>query len=498
MYFHLLSYSGSARATGNCSCVLIRDAWDDYTYKTLFQLIYFDITGQRHELGDVKIMHAGMSDGFTPIDETFLSLGENYASLGQSQDYYEGLMQIDADDRIDILQSLRDVVWNVERQTALAEDDAYQVSLLRSLGTASLQKFSNVLRDHLENTPFHFTYRFPFSENAMEFTVKPYTLPPSNVHVVIGRNGIGKTTFLKNLTAILENPQEADEDRGAFFFHHGLEQSDDAKEFANVVTVAFSAFDEFPAPRSDAGGIRYSYLGLRDFSLEDTIGRTLKTPAQLEEEFVSSTLVCVRSSRIRRWHSTIEILQSDQIFARLGLLQILEMSDELREAFARGIFQGASSGHKIVLLALTRLVQLVDERTLVLIDEPEAHLHPPLQGAFIRALSTLLVERNGVAILATHSPVVLQEVPSNCVWLMFRDTSVSVSRPNLETFAENLSVLTQEVFRYELTESGFYTLLNQAASEASTPEDAIERFNRHLGSEGRSITRALWRQKHLA
>jgi predicted ATP-dependent endonuclease of OLD family len=74
-------------------------------------------------------------------------------------------------------------------------------------------------------------------------------------------------------------------------------------------------------------------------------------------------------------------------------------------------FNTLSSGHKIVLLTMTRLVELVEQRTLVLIDEPEAHLHPPLLSSFVRALSALLKRRNAVAIIATHSPVVLQETP---------------------------------------------------------------------------------------
>jgi predicted ATPase len=498
MNFHIVSYSSDSSMSGNRSCLLVRNNWDDYSYKTTFGLFYIDSAGKKHDLGDVKIMRARMGAGYTPIDDSFVELGEGYASLGQSQDYYEGLMQLPSDDRLNILQSLRDVVWYPELQMALAGDDAYQSSLLRSLGSASLKKFSNLLHDQFENTPFHFTYTFPASTAAMEFVVEPYSLPPSNVHVVIGRNGIGKTTFLRNLTAILEDPQIAEQGRGSFSFQHAVHDSADVKEFANVVTVAFSAFDEFPAPRSDAGGIRYSYVGLRDFSSNDDDVRRLKTAADLEEEFVTSTLICLQSSRIQRWSSTIKILLCDSLFARLGLLRIREIHESLWDDFAREIFKSASSGHKVVLLALTRLVQLVDERTLVLIDEPEAHLHPPLQGAFIRALSALLIERNGVAILATHSPVVLQEVPSNCVWIMSREAVVEVNRPTLETFAENLSVLTQEVFRYELTESGFYTLLNKAASESATPEAAIERFNHHLGSEGRSITRSLWRQKNLA
>jgi len=75
-----------------------------------------------------------------------------------------------------------------------------------------------------------------------------------------------------------------------------------------------------------------------------------------------------------------------------------------------------STGHAIVLLTTTRLVATVEEKTLVVMDEPESHLHPPLIAAFLRAVSNLIVDRNGVVIIATHSPVVLQEVPKTCVW----------------------------------------------------------------------------------
>ena len=47
-------------------------------------------------------------------------------------------------------------------------------------------------------------------------------------------------------------------------------------------------------------------------------------------------------------------------------------------------------------LTVARLVELVEEKTLVLLDEPEEHLHPPLVSALIRALSNLLIYRNGV------------------------------------------------------------------------------------------------------
>jgi predicted ATP-dependent endonuclease of OLD family len=104
---------------------------------------------------------------------------------------------------------------------------------------------------------------------------------------------------------------------------------------------------------------------------------------------------------------------------------------------------------------MTHLAEQVDERTLVPIDEPETHLHPPLLSAFIRALSDLLVDRNGVAIIATHLPVVLQEVPRTCVWKLRRSGSLlTAAPPEIETFGENVGVLTREAFGLEVTRSG--------------------------------------------
>ncbi|MFP3835922.1 AAA family ATPase, partial [Chryseobacterium sp. SIMBA_028] len=78
-----------------------------------------------------------------------------------------------------------------------------------------------------------------------------------------------------------------------------------------------------------------------------------------------------------------------------------------------------SSGHAIIILTLARLVATVEDKSLIIIDEPESHLHPPLLSLFIKSLSDLLYVKNGVAILATHSPVVLQGIPKSCVWKIY-------------------------------------------------------------------------------
>jgi len=135
-------------------------------------------------------------------------------------------------------------------------------------------------------------------------------------------------------------------------------------------------------------------------------------------------------------------------------------------------------------------VELVDERTLVLIDEPENHLHPPLLASFTRALSDLLIKRNGVAIIATHSPVVLQEVPSSCVTIIDRvHSNFNFYRPDLETFAENVGTLTRETFKLEVNNSGFHKMIIEYLQD-HTYESLIDEFEDQIGAEGKALARS--------
>jgi len=153
-----------------------------------------------------------------------------------------------------------------------------------------------------------------------------------------------------------------------------------------------------------------------------------------------------------------------------------------------------SSGHAIVLLTITKLVARLEEKTLVLFDEPESHLHPPLLSALVRSLSELLYDRNAVAIIATHSPVVLQEIPKSCVWKINRvGLASSSSRPESETFGENVGLLTRDVFGLEVAKSGFNALLAKEAEQALTYEQALDAFKQQVGFEGRAILKALMR-----
>ncbi|WP_224372474.1 AAA family ATPase [Hyalangium versicolor] len=490
---------------------LLEDEWVDLgQFETTYLLVVFDGSGTRHDAGAVKIGRRGMTGNRPmPLGE-FDALDERFFSLGQDENYYETLHQLAGSLGERILKGLRDIADDLSVLESARQEPVLHGSLLRFIPEAMVQgRFHRLIQGDAQHQGFEFTYAFPRKDPpeesplALSFEVTPSSLPPTNIHVLIGRNGAGKTRCLNRMTRALVEQHPNVAEVGAF------ESQGEARGtglFANLVSVTFSAFDPF-GPLPEPHALRYAYVGLRQAPAQAENGRRLppKTVEELTEDFVGSVGRCRSGARAERWRRALETLEADPLFqeedvaalsrsdAGSGASTLWEGDEETSwEGRARQLYDRLSSGHKIVLLTLTRLVEAVDERTLVLLDEPEAHLHPPLLAAFVRSLSDLLVQRNGVAIIATHSPVVLQEAPSACVWILRRSgTEVRADRPALETFGENVGVLTREVFGLEATRSGFHKLVEEAVEETGRYEAVLERFGGKLGTEARIIARGL-------
>jgi hypothetical protein len=475
-------------------CYLAADKWDDYGYKTTFEPLLVDDDGEHYELGAVKIIQRGMDHGRTEFDAPFAQLDATYCSLGQSQGYYEQLAAIPYDLQQEFLIGLRDCIEDAEIFAEFQSEQSFGTSLLRVVTVDQLRRFREVLNGQLHPTAFHFIFTAK-PENAepveLDVRVKPLSTPPTNIHVLIGRNGVGKTRIIGGLERAVLGVEVAPGYAipGQVRFPGDTEGK---AYFSNLITVAFSAFDRFEPieEKESRDGIRYSYVGLRLPGDLQTPPR-LKTQSDLTQEFSASLRAALSGVRRRRWLEVIDILNSDPLFADLGLDQLTGV----REGKFKRImddFDHLSSGHKIVLLTVTRLVEFVEERTLVLMDEPESHLHPPLLSSFIRAVSWLLTLRNGVALVATHSPVVLQEVPRSCVSIVRRSGNIiTVDRPEDETFGENVGSLTDDIFELRVTESGFYSILRQHVDDGEEYDAIMEEFDDQIGAEGRAILRAM-------
>lgn len=494
---------------------LIKDNWNDwFKWYTLYSVRAIRADNQIVDLGAVKIGRRGMTEdaGSTELPPMFEALDQSYFSLGQSENYYETLISLGDDIRTAYLTALRDCAFSLE---ILDQNDAEPVlrsSLLRDIQMSRVrERFHRLAHGQIALSPYSFDYIFPVDPLALtpppilSFSVTPESLPATNIHVLIGRNGVGKTRCFDFLARAFlgmpaDDPQQAvGQLRNRVANPWGLDCVDQDPGFAGLVTVSFSAFDSKGPLGGASGGLkRYAYIGLVTHEAPQNgnlapfqPGPRVKDGHELAHEFAKSMVACREGVRRRRWEDALRTLEADPLFAESNVSALADYQGPDLEQHARALFRRMSSGHAVVLLSITRLVELVEEKSLVLIDEPESHLHPPLLSAFVRALSDLLINRNGVAIVATHSPVVLQEVPRLCAWKLNRvGRDARADRPEHETFGENAGTLTREVFGLEVTQTGFHRLIAENA-QGRTYEQILAMFGDQLGAEGRALARAL-------
>ena len=79
-------------------------------------------------------------------------------------------------------------------------------------------------------------------------------------------------------------------------------------------------------------------------------------------------------------------LETDPVFERSNIKELLPSDEtnsnkktiEETKKNAETLFSKLSSGHQVIVLTLVQLIEKITERTLVILDEPENHLHPPL------------------------------------------------------------------------------------------------------------------------
>lgn len=497
--------------------------WNDWwTWKTMFRLSTLNRRGKVVDIGLLKVANLATEykrddstgGSRTELPKRFSRHPQDVVSLGQDETYYSELRKALGPVRMkEALRLIGDLALEPQRFERVRHEPVVSRSLLRSVPPASVTGlFARIIRTGQAQISYEFKYLKP-SENpevteplALDFSVVPNSKPPTNVHVLIGRNGSGKTTIMRSMVNALLHDDAED----GWFVPPKRELG-----IANVVFVSFSAFDPATVPVEDIPAVElpysYSYVGLQYTGAKDeakgdeTVMPTrpqkrrigTRSVGELTREFTDSALVVARGASNEIWRAALKNLESDPNFNDAGVAELADLplkdTSDLPHfrARARRLYGRLSSGHKIVLLTVTRLVQTVTEKTLVLLDEPEGHLHPPLLSAFIRSLSELMKTRNGIAIVATHSPVILQEVPSSAAWRISRTGKVqTASRLDRQTFGENVGVLTDAVFGLEVTKSGFHQTLIEAAKRLGDYDAVVEEFGNELGFEARAALRA--------
>lgn len=530
--------------------------FDDYGYCTKYY-VYKKIKNENKCLGCVKIgcfnlnnkVESGTSmNGFAsysinkrmPTDE-FSNLENDFFSLGQSIDYYKNINDLLGNEADEYYNSLKDLAFNIDQFKSLHKDKepCLIYSLLRELHYTNVIQFNRISHGECENTRYDFDIYY--NEEKISIIVDPDENPPSNIHVLIGRNGVGKTFLLYNIVChLLENMELVIDKKSSLKYEYSNAFKVDAEKnsFAGVIGVSFSAFDDGLSSiqiqtesdnqlenqhMEDDFKKKYKYIGLlkrnsnrhnyvnteeNKIEKNKEIPFITKTTDEMCAEFINS-LKRIKTDRVKKetFIETCEQLKTDSMFNENLFIKLLneyllhtytitekEKTEEYYIELIERYFYKLSSGHMVIILSLTCLCEAIYEKTIVIIDEPEIHLHPPLLSTYIRSLSFMLRKKNAVALLATHSPIVLQEVPSNCVTKVIRKSEeMGFIRIENETFASGTDLITREIFGYDILKTGFYKLIEDELKNDF--DSTMVHFNNRVGSLGQMLMLDLLSEK---
>lgn len=472
--------------------VLQTDNWNDFGYVVQYHLSYHDAKNQETRLGPVKILQRSSAEGAsfevetsTKLSKKFSDLGGAFISLGQKDSYYTGLHQLLPDHAADVLEALRDIAW----QPALANDfeptPAFRNAMMRENGAQRARRFGRAWttgQSVSEKLAFTYIGMIEGADNDVEakFAFNPKDPLPGRVVGIIGRNAVGKTRFLaslgSDLAQITRSSAESLSAREGRF-------PDGRPLFTRIIAISYSAFDRFKRPQPDSSS-SYVYCGIRN----DKGG--LSRISLIQSYRNNQQRIRNRGDQKKWTHYMQQILGDISTELTASLAAEIRSNDSEDKALSL-----LSSGQSILAHYVTALLAWIQPNSLVLFDEPETHLHPNAVANLFLVLSDVLQDFNSYAIVATHSPVVIQEIPSKRVLVFERVDNVTDAHPLLiESFGESLTELTRHVFETDEVKNVYRRTLKDLA-EDETVEEVMRRFPRGLSLSAQAYLLAQYGQK---
>jgi hypothetical protein len=276
-----------------------RNSWNDkFRYKTLYDVKFYKNKEVEH-LGQVKFGYSGIGDVGEGDYRTIVNNGwyeeldQQSFSLGQSPEYYQNVYSLGNDVSSEYFRKIKDVAFNLDIFHRYRNENIMIHSLLREVSASTvINQFNRISHGGVEITPYNFFFTYKKSEQEgldetgkIAFEVKPNEKPQTNSHVLIGRNGVGKSYILDRMirSVIIDDHKEDYE-----FYQFQNESGENNIPFSGVTLVSFSVFDDFINYKqlNKNSDILFNYVGVKSYN-EET-GIITKTLDDLSSDFYVS------------------------------------------------------------------------------------------------------------------------------------------------------------------------------------------------------------------
>ena len=435
-----------------------RDRWDDFNHKTTFGLSFVESKFSAVKIGGVKIMKRDALITAEVLPDTFTVLDDDFCSLGQEAEYYQNMVGQFPDGFQGILLALRDVGLFPKIHEAFEDDDIYKTSLVRSNDAEQLARTIRFqLNGHEPSDWYKFTYEYqlPYAREPLGITFDFETDGPvkHRVFALIGKNGSGKTQILSTLANELSKTKP-----DKLFPRRPL--------YGKIFTVSYSIFDHFAIPNSDAA-FNYVYCGLKKpgggfLSEDEILTRILELAQKIHYKRV-----------VQEWRSILSNFVPEDLL--IEIFSGRRTSTLFQPQNFPVFYQKLSSGQNILVLIISEILAQIRLNSLILYDEPETHLHPNAITLLMNTIFELVDRFDSYCVLATHSPLVVQEIQARNVIILERDQDIAYIRQmERESFGENLTVITEDIFGNRNIEKHHLNVINELVGQNLDYEAGIE------------------------
>lgn len=473
--------------------ILKRSRWDDFSYKTTFIMEFKNSESERILLGEIKIAQKNQSPGETELPEQFTRLDSSYFSIGQSKNFYDQVEKLPANYRKLLIESLNDLRSGSKKLAEVKDQSVVKRSLLRSLGALNLleKEYESLLNKKTVPPPVDLIHQPSSPELTLEFKCKLQgssdtttskfefssdSIIPGRINVLVGKNGTGKTQLLANLVGAVTGIGPTDN------------ISESRAKISKVFAISYSVFDKFFMPndvkipnstrRRDFldNQAKYDYIGIREKNKNETTYRVIGSTT-LSRKFVDAIKHIDSKGLTNQWRQSMKPIFDE---AEID-------SSNMTERMLSSKFKKLGAGHKVSISILTCLFAKLAENSLVVMDEPENHLHPSLVSSTIHALRTMLEIKNSYAIISTHSPIVVQETPSKYIHVITRIHNNSYIRGlPIESFGTSLDTLAGRIFGIHSEMPDYRNILKDFAEKKLSLRDLNSILGHNLSPEASS------------
>ena len=437
---------------------LTEDRWDDFGYKTRYQLYYYEAADQYYTIGRVRILKRDETVTYGHLPSRVTAFGNDICSVGQSLAYYERLKTRLGARYKDFLNAMRDAAVFSQICDAFCESSGFKNSLLRYPEAEEAHQYAVYkLAGYSINEPISFIFKAKMPYYEEEYLNIKFDMGNiqdednlNRIIALIGNNGVGKTTVLSQLAECIV---QGVDDRFA----------PKRPVFKKVISASYSIFDNFFSVTGSS--FNYSYCGIqkRDGGL--------MSPEEVARRRVNSIDLVKIHERNRSLYLYMKMLLPKELVDPL-----FDDSCTFKEDVYVANHKKYSSGQSMLMNLIIEIVANIRKNTLILIDEPEVHLHPKGITTFITILNKICKDFTSCCILATHSAIIIQELLSRNVVIMDRheDGSPVVRLMRVESLGENLTTITEDVFGRSEVSPYYKKMVRNLVDEKDSIEEVLQ------------------------